>query len=168
MHVLGLSIAVSMSTTGFAEIIMNSSAATPQSSLSWSSEQANQFLNDGADADEPSPLGSTLVTTTIRSQSAPAAVQEPAKTVQILDTKAYGNQPSVNARSALVMDAQTGEVLYSKNSNMAVPIASITKLMTAVVTSDARLNMSEKITLQQGDFSCSGCKKSSSTLRAGD
>ncbi len=167
MYVLGLSTTVSMSTTSFAEIIMNSSAAAPQSSLSWSSEQANQFLNDGADANESSPLGSTTVTTTIRSQNA-QAVQEPAKIVQILDTKAYGNQPSINARSALVMDAQTGEVLYSKNSNMAVPIASITKLMTAVVISDARLNMSEKITLQQGDFSCSGCKSSSSTLRAGD
>ncbi|WP_347473293.1 D-alanyl-D-alanine endopeptidase [Acinetobacter thermotolerans] len=167
MHVLGLSIAVSTSTTSFAEIIMNSSAATPQASLSWSSEQANQFLNDGADADEPSPLGSTTVTTTIRSQNG-QAVQEPAKTVQILDTKTYSSQPSVNARSALVMDAQTGEVLYSKNSNMAVPIASITKLMTAVVISDARLNMNEKITLQQGDFSCAGCKSSSSTLRVGD
>ncbi|WP_347453452.1 serine hydrolase [Acinetobacter thermotolerans] len=167
MHVLGLSIAVSTSTTSFAEIIMNSSAATPQASLSWSSEQANQFLNDGADADEPSPLGSTTVTTTIRSQNG-QAVQEPAKTVQILDTKTYSSQPSVNARSALVMDAQTGEVLYSKNSNRAVPIASITKLMTAVVISDARLNMNEKITLQQSDFSCAGCKSSSSTLRVGD
>ncbi|MGQ8975257.1 serine hydrolase [Acinetobacter schindleri] len=169
MHVLGLSLAVSMSTTtSFAEIIMNSSAAAPQSSLNWSSEQANQFLSDGSDADdEPSPLGSTTVTTTIRSQNG-QAVQEPAKTVQILDTKTYGTQPSVNARSALVMDAQTGEVLYSKNSNTAVPIASITKLMTAVVISDARLNMNEKITLQQGDFSCSGCKSSSSTLRVGD
>lgn len=60
------------------------------------------------------------------------------------------------------------QCLYSKNSNVARPIASITKLMTAVVISDARLNMSENITLQQGDFSCSGCKSSSSTLRAGD
>jgi D-alanyl-D-alanine endopeptidase (penicillin-binding protein 7) len=66
------------------------------------------------------------------------------------------------------MDAQTGEVLYSKNSNTVFPIASITKLMTAVVTSDARLNMSEEITLQQIDFAGAGGKNSSSTLRAGD
>lgn len=168
MHVLGLSILVSMSSTSFAEIVMNSTSADPQASLSWSSEQANQFLNDGSDLDdEPSPLGSTTVTTTIRSQNG-QSVQAPAKTVQILDTQNYSNQVSVNARSALVMDAQTGEVLFSKNSNRAFPIASITKLMTAVVISDARLNMSERITLQQGDFSCAGCKSSSSTLRAGD
>ncbi len=168
LHVLGLSILVGMSSTSFAELTMNSTSSSQQSAISWSSEDANQFLNDGGDAlDEPSPLGSTTVTTSIRSSNG-VTVQEPAKKIQILDTKNYTNQPSVSARAALVMDAQTGEVLYSKNSNRALPIASITKLMTAVVTSDARLNMNEKITLQQGDFSCSGCKSSSSTLRVGD
>ena len=41
---------------------------------------------------------------------------------------------------------------------MSVPIASITKLMTAVVTADARLNMSEEITLQSIDFAGAGGK----------
>ena len=50
---------------------------------------------------------------------------------------------------------------------MSVPI-SITKLMTAVVTADARLNMSEEITLQSIDFAGAGGKNSSSTLRVGD
>ncbi len=63
------------------------------------------------------------------------------------------------------MDAQTGEVLYSKNTNVALPIASVTKVMTAVVTSDARLNMSEQITLQSIDFAGAAGKNSSSTLR---
>lgn len=167
MHVLGLSILMGMSSSSFAEIIVNSTPSESQGSISWTSEDASQFLSHGGDAlDEPSPQGSTTVTTTLR--STPATTQIPAKKVQILDTQAHANQPSVNARAALVMDAQTGEVLYSKNSNAALPIASITKLMTAVVTSDARLNMNEKITLQQSDFSCSGCKTSSSTLRVGD
>ena len=37
------------------------------------------------------------------------------------------------ARSAIVMDPATGEVLYVKNADTSVPIASITKLMTAMV-----------------------------------
>lgn len=78
------------------------------------------------------------------------------------------NQPSVNARAALVMDAQTGEILFGKNTNAVFPIASITKVMTAVVTADARLDMSERITLQSIDFAGAGGKNSSSTLRAGD
>ncbi|BCT87859.1 D-alanyl-D-alanine endopeptidase [Acinetobacter variabilis] len=123
-------------------------------------------MNDNlsVSATEPSPPGSATVTTTIRQGGVPA----PAKPVQIIDNSHFSNQPPVSARAALVMDSQTGEVLFSKNTNNAYPIASITKLMTAVVISDARLNMSEKITLQQADFSCAGCKSSSSTLRAGD
>jgi D-alanyl-D-alanine endopeptidase (penicillin-binding protein 7) len=171
-HLLGLSVLISMSTTSFAEIIMNSGTAEGGSSISWSSEEVNQLMSDdfNASANEPSPPGSATVTTTLRQAgtAAPTAVKPAYTAPQIIDTNHFSNQPSVNARAALVMDAQTGEVLFSKNTNTAYPIASITKLMTAVVISDARLNMSEKITLQQADFSCSGCKSSSSTLRAGD
>ena len=169
MHMLGMSIVLGMSSISSAEIVMNN-AASQQSSLSWSSEDAEQLLNGDVSSsiDEPSPQGSTKVTTSVRSSNGVVAQSAPSKTVRIVDTNQYAGQPSVNARAALVMDGQTGEVLYSKNSNTALPIASITKLMTAVVISDARLNMSEKITLQQADFSCSGCKSSSSTLRAGD
>lgn len=39
----------------------------------------------------------------------------------------------VYARNAYVMDAQTGEVLYAKNADRVVPIASLSKLMTAMV-----------------------------------
>jgi D-alanyl-D-alanine endopeptidase (penicillin-binding protein 7) len=39
----------------------------------------------------------------------------------------------VYARNAIVLDPQTGEVLYEKNSSSTVPIASLTKLMTAMV-----------------------------------
>lgn len=171
-HLLGLSVLISMSTTSFAEIIMNSGTAEDGSSISWSSEEVNQLMSDdfNASANEPSPPGSATVTTTLRQAgtAAPTAAKPAYTAPQIIDTNHFSNQPSVNARAALVMDAQTGEVLFSKNTNTAYPIASITKLMTAVVISDARLNMSEKITLQQADFSCSGCKSSSSTLRAGD
>lgn len=39
----------------------------------------------------------------------------------------------VYARNAIVLDPATGEVLYEKNSSRSVPIASLTKLMTAMV-----------------------------------
>ncbi|MCO8041111.1 serine hydrolase [Acinetobacter bohemicus] len=168
MQVLGLSTLLSISSISFAEIIMRSGTAEGgASSISWSSDEVNQLLNDdfSVAAEEPSPAGSATITTTLRQGG---SVQPAVKSPRILDTNHNISQPSVNARAALVMDAQTGEVLYSKNTNTALPIASITKLMTAVVISDARLNMSEQITLQQADFSCSGCKSSSSSLRAGD
>ncbi|WP_410487440.1 D-alanyl-D-alanine carboxypeptidase family protein [Acinetobacter sp. SAAs470] len=162
IRVFGISCLFSMTAATYADIVMNPSSG--QANISWSSEDVNNLLNDDVSHTEVSPPAAVSVTTTIRSGTA----QVPANTVRIIDTSGYSNQPSVNAKAALVMDAQTGEVLYSKNSNTSLPIASITKLMTAVVIADARLNMSEEITLLPSDFSCSGCKSSSSTLRAGD
>src|SRR5690606_10205288 len=115
-HLLGLSVLISMSTTSFAEIIMNSGTAEGGSSISWSSEEVNQLMSDdfNASANEPSPPGSATVTTTLR-QAGTAAVKPAYTAPQIIDTNHFSNQPSVNARAALVMDAQTGEVLFSKN-----------------------------------------------------
>ncbi len=167
-----MSILLAWSSTSFAELVNNNSvspsAGSSSASISWSANDVSQFLED--DETEISPQGSTSVTTTLRGSGSASITSSTAsqKSVQIRDTFGYSNQPSVNARAALVMDAQTGEVLYSKNSSLAVPIASITKVMTAVVTADARLDMSEEITLQQIDFAGAGGKNSSSTLRAGD
>lgn len=171
MHVLSMSILLSLSSTSFAELVINpSSGSVGQASMNWSSEEASQLLNSDVSSlvEEVSPQGSAKVTTTVRSSNGVPSYSAP-KTVRIIDTSAgYSSQPSVSARAALVMDAQTGEVLYSKNTNAALPIASITKLMTAVVIADARLDMSEEITLQSVDFAGAGGKNSSSTLRAGD
>lgn len=52
---------------------------------------------------------------------------------------------------ALVMDQDTNEVLFSKNSQAVLPIASITKLMTAVVVTDAGLPLTEVLEVSQDD-----------------
>ena len=52
---------------------------------------------------------------------------------------------------ALVIDQDTREVLFSKNEHAVLPIASLTKLMTGVVISGARLPMDEMITVTQDD-----------------
>lgn len=45
--------------------------------------------------------------------------------------------------SALLVDLNTNEVLYSSNPDMVVPIASVTKLMTAIVALDAKLPLDQ-------------------------
>lgn len=52
---------------------------------------------------------------------------------------------------ALVMDQNTNEVLFQKNATAVLPIASITKLMTALVVMDARLPMDEVLTITEED-----------------
>jgi len=52
---------------------------------------------------------------------------------------------------ALVIDQNTDEVLFSKNSNAVLPIASITKLMTALVVTEAGLALDEVLTVTPED-----------------
>ena len=66
---------------------------------------------------------------------------------------------------ALVLDQDTNEVLFSKNSQAVLPIASLTKLMTAVVVTEARLPMTEPITITEDDIDTE--KNSRSRLKVG-
>lgn len=66
---------------------------------------------------------------------------------------------------ALVVDQDTREVLFSKNDQAVLPIASITKLMTGVLISEAQLPSEEMITITQDDVDTE--KHSSSRLRVG-
>jgi D-alanyl-D-alanine endopeptidase (penicillin-binding protein 7) len=52
---------------------------------------------------------------------------------------------------ALIVNQNTGEIVYAKSTNQASPIASITKLMTAMVTLDARLSLDEVIYIDDKD-----------------
>jgi D-alanyl-D-alanine carboxypeptidase len=47
---------------------------------------------------------------------------------------AASSAPEVRARALLVGNGRTGEILYARNPDLRLPMASITKLMTAVVT----------------------------------
>ena len=73
---------------------------------------------------------------------------------------------STDSRSVAVIDAETGESIYEKNADTARPMASITKVMTAMVVLDAGLDMREEITLDPEDFV--GPKRASSRLKSGD
>jgi D-alanyl-D-alanine endopeptidase (penicillin-binding protein 7) len=66
---------------------------------------------------------------------------------------------------ALVMDQDTNEVVFSKNSDAVLPIASLTKLMTAMVMVEAKLSMDEPLMVTADDVDTE--KNSSSRLTVG-
>ncbi|NML14237.1 D-alanyl-D-alanine endopeptidase [Azohydromonas caseinilytica] len=66
---------------------------------------------------------------------------------------------------ALVMDQDTNEVLFSKNPQAVLPIASITKLMTALIVTEAQQSLDEVLTITQDDVDTE--KNSSSRLAVG-
>ncbi|HZO20977.1 MAG TPA: serine hydrolase, partial [Steroidobacteraceae bacterium] len=61
------------------------------------------------------------------------------------------DEPGLRSASALVLDATHASVLYSRKADVSAPIASITKLMTALVVADAGLPLDEPITLTAED-----------------
>jgi D-alanyl-D-alanine endopeptidase (penicillin-binding protein 7) len=75
----------------------------------------------------------------------------------------------LRSASVMVMEADTGEVVFQKNSEAVVPIASITKLMTAIVTMDkveaGGLEMDQRVVLTKEDVAT--IKRTRSRLRTG-
>jgi D-alanyl-D-alanine endopeptidase (penicillin-binding protein 7) len=65
----------------------------------------------------------------------------------------HGTDDPLNLKSsvALVIDQQTDEVLFSKNSDAVLPIASITKLMTAMVVLQGGQSLDEELSISQDD-----------------
>ena len=59
--------------------------------------------------------------------------------------------PDLKSNVALVIDAAQGETLYAKHSDQVAPIASITKLMTAMVVLDAQSPLDEVIEIERAD-----------------
>ena len=74
-------------------------------------------------------------------------------------------EPNIQSHGVLVLDPTTGQTLFSKNADTAAPIASLTKLMTAMVVLDAKLSMDEAIEITREDVDT--FKNSSSRLPVG-
>jgi serine-type D-Ala-D-Ala endopeptidase (penicillin-binding protein 7) len=65
---------------------------------------------------------------------------------------AFAQGPNLVSQAALILDARSGEAIFAKNSNHVTPIASITKLMTAIVVLDASLSLDEKLSVDMEDL----------------
>ena len=71
----------------------------------------------------------------------------------------------ISSRSALVIDEDSGTVIFEKNSDVSVPIASLTKLMTAMVVLDSNPDMEAIIQIEPTDVDT--LKHSSSRVPVG-
>lgn len=71
---------------------------------------------------------------------------------QQLGLHAADDPLDLRSGAVLVLDQETNEVLLSKNQNAVLPIASITKLMTALVVADAQQPLDEVLTITAEDI----------------
>jgi D-alanyl-D-alanine endopeptidase (penicillin-binding protein 7) len=80
-------------------------------------------------------------------------------------TRVSGDEPNLRSTSALVVDAKDSTVLYARHADVAMPIASITKLMTALVVADADQPVDEVLEIGRED--CAVGKGTFSRLTVG-
>ena len=62
----------------------------------------------------------------------------------------------VYARNAILLDPLTGEVLFEKNASRSVPIASLSKLMTALVFLEQKPDLDKQVTVNTQELSGAG------------
>lgn len=71
-----------------------------------------------------------------------------------------GFTADIDAKSAILMDAETGAVLYAKNENEALPPASVTKIMTLLLVAEAladeRIKLDDAVTVSANAASMGG------------
>lgn len=106
--------------------------------------------------------------TTRKSSISNAAIADARKEVQVTRTIAARidpNNPGLQSAGILILNEQSGEVLFEKNADNIIPIASITKLMTAMVVLDAHLPLNELISISDADVD--SLKNTSSRLSVG-
>ena len=72
--------------------------------------------------------------------------------VSALTSAVHAQGPNLLSQAALIVDARTGDPIFAKNANNVTPIASITKLMTAMVVLDAQQNLDQTLTVDLDDL----------------
>ena len=82
-----------------------------------------------------------------------AAAQTQGQTVRVHLARAAAKEPALRSSAALVLDATGSSVLYARRSDVAMPIASITKLMTSLVVMEAAQPLDEMIEISVEDAS---------------
>ncbi|MGB7651380.1 MAG: D-alanyl-D-alanine endopeptidase [Gallionella sp.] len=78
---------------------------------------------------------------------------------------AHHAQPNLQSNIALIVDEKSGQVIYNKHAELQAPIASITKLMTAMVVLDAKPDMDAELSIAVEDLDT--LKGTTSRLRIG-
>lgn len=79
---------------------------------------------------------------------------------QLYGLRSTSDDLDLKSSVALVVDQDTNEVLFSKNPGAVLPIASITKLMTALVVTEASLPLDEVLVVSQDDVAATAGSRS--------
>lgn len=89
---------------------------------------------------------------TAKKAAAKKSVRKVVQRAPAIQEDSSGSIDQIKSASVAVFDQTTGDLLFERNASTAVPIASITKLMTAMVALDVLPNLAEPITITAADL----------------
>ena len=119
-------------------------AAAEKSSGPTKAGEAKPGVKQAAKPASPKAVAKAKAKATAKRRAAKQAAWE-------LDDR-VGESLVLRSTSALVLDQRSGDVLFEKNAEQVAAIASITKLMTAMVVIDAQQDPDEPITITRADI----------------
>jgi len=125
-------------------------ALAPDSALAQSSKSRVTSAVTAKTAKTKATTGKTAKTTATRSRAAVAAPARPSEG-QMAGLHRTDDPLDLKSSVALVVNQDTNEVLFQKNPHAVLPIASITKLMTALITVDAGLDLDDTLEVERSD-----------------
>ncbi len=144
--------------TGFARETSPGTAASakPAAVKSATKKKAVASKSKKATANKKKTSAKTVKKTVLKAKQnrgikARRVAARPVSLQEMMGEPYNGGELVLRSSSVLVVDQGTGEPLYAKNPQKPAPIASITKLMTAMVTLDAGLPLNEEITIGPED-----------------
>ena len=161
-----LGLAVGMATANVAEAAKASGKTSGKAAASSGAKKTTAQARSTVRA-KASVTSSTRTTRTVAPRRSVVRVAEPQRQSfgQMYGLHDTADPLDLKSSVAFVLDQDTNEVLLNKNSKAVLPIASITKLMTGLLISEANLPLDETLTITQDDVDTE--KGSSSRLRPG-
>jgi len=97
----------------------------------------------------PARVVKTKATSTARARR---AISVPTPTIgEVIGLRRVDDPLDLGSSVALMVDARSGKTLFEKNAGAVLPIASISKLMTAMVVIDSRQPMGEMLSISSED-----------------
>ncbi|MFN4115418.1 MAG: D-alanyl-D-alanine endopeptidase [Inhella sp.] len=158
---LGLGLAVGGSSLG----LQSAEAAATKTQVRKAKAAEATVTRKKAVAKRPATKKSAVNQRAVKKATVVAAVPAKPSFGQLYGLDKTEDPLDLKSSVALVMDQDTEEVLLAKNDGAVLPIASITKLMTALVVLEAGLPLDELLSVSEADIDTE--KHTGSRLRVG-
>ncbi|HWK62834.1 MAG TPA: D-alanyl-D-alanine endopeptidase [Eoetvoesiella sp.] len=136
--------------------VANARTSTPQST--HSAKKASTAKHKKAAARKGVQKSKIVTRRSLRSSGKPSKIQVGLRERQLDDIIMHrpksgldNSSAQLRSEAAFVLDLKTSTILYDKNSDEVRPIASISKLMTALIVTESGLSMSDPITISEDD-----------------